>query len=544
MALPLSKGGGQRFARSLDRGALPTSCDPEAQRLLFPGLYFSEESFRLFRCFYITLSARPDWRVLVGRGNVYMVTLKSSFRSWWLVLSGCLGLCLCERSVLSAQEPLRVGTEPLQPSDVARLFEQAQIDVFKKAASAVVILEAELLPDVEDGAEGAGGEAGAKRASRSEGSGFVVRANGVIVTNHHVIAKAQRIVVRFRDGRRLDARVLGSDERTDLAVLQVEAAELPVLEFADSDAAAVGQLVYAIGIPFGQEWSFTAGMLSGKGRTRLLAPTSILPLVEDYLQTDALINPGHSGGPLLDREAHVLGMNTLITRTERGLAFAVPSNLLQQTVSQILAAGKVSRPWLGIRVETLGETQSLGERLAGAGRGAVVLAVEAEGPAFRTDLRPADVIQSVDGKSVGTALELQRELSARKVGQPVRVGVWRMGTLKTVSVPLAELPPAPQLVLEAGRPQRSIVSSQERFGLKLREVKGHGVRVEGVESTSASARAGLLPEDVVTEVDNRPVRTVADCLGALRSGIARSTAGVLVQLERQGLRTFVLLRAD
>ena len=432
----------------------------------------------------------------------------------------------------------------MQSAELVRLFEQAQMEVFKRSASAVVILEAELSPDTEDGADGAGGEGGSKRGSRSEGSGFVVRADGVIVTNQHVVSRAQRISVRFRDGRRLDARVLGLDERTDLAVLQVEAAQLPVLEFADSDAAAVGQLVYAIGIPFGQEWSFTAGMLSGKGRTRLLAPTSLLPLVEDYLQTDALINPGHSGGPLLDREGRVLGMNTLITRTERGLAFAVPSNLLQQTITQILAAGKVSRPWLGIRVETLGETQVLGERLAAAGRGAVVLAVEAEGPAFRTDLRPADVIQSVDGKRVGSALELQRELSARKAGQPVRVGVWRMGTLKTINVPLAELPPAPQLLLEAGRPQRSPVSSQERFGLKLRELKGHGVRVEGVEATSASARAGLLPEDVVTEVENRPVRTVADCLAALRSGLSRNTAGVLVQLERQGLRTFVLLRVD
>jgi S1-C subfamily serine protease len=432
----------------------------------------------------------------------------------------------------------------MQAAEVVRLFEQAQMEVFKRAAAAVVILEAELLTDAEEGGEAAGGEAGAKRASRSEGSGFVVRSNGVIVTNQHVISKAHRISVRFRDGRRLEARILGIDERTDLAVLQVEAAQLPVLEFADSDSATIGQLVYAIGIPFGQEWSFTAGMLSGKGRTRLLAPTSLLPLVEDYLQTDALINPGHSGGPLLDREGKVLGMNTLITRTERGLAFAVPSNLLQQTVSQILAAGKVSRPWLGIRVETLGETPALGERLAAAGRGAVVLAVEADGPAFRTDLRPADVIQSVDGKAVGSALELQRELSARKAGQPVRVGVWRMGTLKAVSVPLAELPAAPLLVLDAARPQRSPVSNQERFGLKLRELKGHGVRVEAVEATSASARAGLLPEDVVTEVENRPVRTVSDCLAALRSGVSRSTPGVLVQLERQGLRTFVLLRAD
>ena len=447
-------------------------------------------------------------------------------------------------SAWSAQEPSGASVGTITPAEVAGLLERSQTEVFEKAAPSVVVLESEILSDPEDGPEGAGGETGGRKTSRSEGSGFVVREDGVIVTNQHVVAKAHRISVRFRDGRRHDARVLGTDERTDLAVLQVQAERLPVLEFANSDEAAVGQFVYAIGIPFGQDWSFTSGMLSGKGRTRLLAPTSLLPLVEDYLQTDALINPGHSGGPLLDRRGRVLGMNTLITRTERGLAFAVPSNLLRQTVTQILAAGKVSRPWLGIRVETLGDTQVLGERLAAAGSGVVVLAVEADGPAFRTDLRPADVIQSVDGKPVASSLELQRELSARKAGQSVRVGVWRMGNLKVVSVPLAELPPPPQMVLDAGRPQRGGVSNQERFGLKLREIKGHGVRVEGVEASSASARAGLIPEDIVTEVENRPVRTVSDCLAALRSGMARSPAGVLVQLERQGLRTFVLLRLD
>ncbi len=443
-----------------------------------------------------------------------------------------------------AQEPSRGGLESITAQEVSRLLEQSQMAVFQRAAPAVAVLEAELLPEGDDAGELPAGEPASKRAARSEGSGFVVREDGVVVTNQHVVSKAHRIVVRLRDGRRLDARVLGIDERTDLAVLQVPARQLPVLEFADSDSAVVGQFVYAIGIPFGQEWSFTSGMLSGKGRTRLLAPTSLLPLVEDYLQTDALINPGHSGGPLLDRHGRVLGMNTLITRTEKGLAFAVPSNLLRQTVSQILDAGKVSRPWLGIRVETLGDTQVLGERLAAAGRGVVVLALEADGPAFRTDLRPADVIQSVDDKPVGSALDLQRALSARKVGQSVRIGLWRMGIQKTVNIPLAELPPTPQLVIDSARPQRGAVSNQERFGLKLREVKGRGVRVEGVETASASARAGLLAEDVLTEVENRPVRTAADCLAALRAGMARSPAGVLVQLEREGLRTFVLLRLD
>jgi S1-C subfamily serine protease len=468
------------------------------------------------------------------------------FHRGLLLFGLCLPFCLGNGSGLIAQDAPAASPAPKfpQPAEVARLLEQAQMAVFERAAPAVVILEAELLSEPEESTDGPGVDGASKGPSRSEGSGFLVRADGIIVTNQHVVAKAQRIGVRMHDGRRLDARLLGADERTDLAVLQVEGKQFPVLEFADSDAAAVGQMVYAIGIPFGQEWSFSAGMLSGKGRTRLLAPTSLLPLVEDYLQTDALINPGHSGGPLLDREGRVLGMNTLIARSDRGLAFAVPANLLRQTVTQILEAGKVSRPWLGIRVETLGETKALGERLAAAGRGAVVLAIEADGPAFRTDLRPADVIQTVDGKAVGSALDLQRDLSGRKVGQPVRLGVWRMGSTKTVSVPLAELPSAPQMVLEAGRSQRGTVSSQERFGLKLREVKGRGVRVEAVDAASVSARAGFLPEDLLLEVENRPVRTVSDCLAALRLAIGRNPAGVLVQLERQGLRTFILLRMD
>ena len=218
--------------------------------------------------------------------------------------------------------------------DMVRALETTRINVFEKAAPSVVILEVELLENATDIDSEPAEPGGSSRRSarpesrkplRSEGSGFIVRRNGLIATNFHVVAQARRITVRLRDGRRLEGRLLGADERTDVAMVQVDAKDLPTLEFANSDAAAVGQFVYAIGVPFGQEWSFTSGMLSGKGRSRLLGPASAVPLFEDYLQTDAFINPGHSGGPLLDCEGRVLGMNTLIARAERGLAFAVPS---------------------------------------------------------------------------------------------------------------------------------------------------------------------------------------------------------------------------
>lgn len=444
------------------------------------------------------------------------------------------------------------ASEALNPTEVLRALERARVDVFQKAAPSVVILEVELPQEALDTdlnipETGAGhkrsGRSEPRQPLRSEGSGFIVKSNGLIATNLHVVAQARRITVRLRDGRRLEGRILGTDERTDVAIVKVEGVDLPALEFCDSNAASVGQFVCAIGVPFGQEWSFTSGMLSGKGRSRLLGPTSTVPLYEDYLQTDAVINPGHSGGPLLDSEGRVLGMNTLIARAERGLAFAVPSNLLLQTLNQIIEFGRVSRPWLGIRVETLGETPALQEKLGAAKSGVVVLSVEADGPAFRTDLRPADVIQSLDGKGVSSALELQRELFERKAGTQVSVGVWRQGAKKAVSIQLAELPEVPQPVAEPEKNLRPKSLAQERFGLTLHEIKGRGLRVEAVAEGSLAARSDFELQDLITEVDSRPVRSASECLAAIQSALARGGfGGALLQVERQGRRTFILLR--
>jgi serine protease Do len=437
----------------------------------------------------------------------------------------------------------------MQPLEVLRLIEQARIQIFEKAAPSVVIVDVEVAQEGEEtdlDSEGAPKRSGKPEPLHSEGSGFVAKENGVILTNLHVVARAQRITVRIRDGRRFEARLIGADERTDVALLKVEASGLPELEFADSDTVAVGQFVCAIGVPFGQEWSFTSGLLSGKGRSRLLSPKSHIPLYEDYLQTDAVINPGHSGGPLLDSNGRVLGMNTLIARVEHGLAFAVPSNLLKQTMLQVLETGRVARPWLGIRAETLGETTALQERLAGAQFGVVVLAIEADGPAFKTDLRPADVIRAVDETPIRTALELQRALFERKSGQSVRLDLWRQGAQKSVRITLAQCPEAPQTLQETEGTPRSQSTASDRVGLKLKEVKGRGVLVESVAEGSQAAAAELKPKDVITEVESKAVRTVAECLSALRSAtLARGTrgGGALIQVERQGRRIFVLWRA-
>ncbi|MEK0446807.1 MAG: hypothetical protein RLZZ399_2128 [Verrucomicrobiota bacterium] len=467
----------------------------------------------------------------------------------------CLWTVLLPAS-LSSAAPLASGGKPLE---IMRAMESVACDVFEKAAPAVVVVEVDLRPEGIEPDTEAGAENGTRRnpapqaapaeprvgvtPMRSEGSGFLVRENGVILTNHHVVTLASRITVRLRDGRRFPARLLGADERTDVAVLKIEAAGLPVLNFADSDRVRVGQWVCAIGAPFSQEWSFTSGMLSGKGRTRLLGPGSPIPLYENYLQTDAFISPGHSGGPLLDLEGEVLGMNTLITRVERGLAFAVPSRFLQQTLTQILAAGRVSRPWLGIRIETLGDSPELQERLAAAGPGAVILAIEPDGPSFKTDLRPADVIQAVDGVPIRSAMDLQQEVFGKKVGQPVTLEVWRPGGRRTLRIPTVEMPEA---VAKPGSPNvlpplRDF--SHERFGLALREIRARGVRVDAVEAGSLAARAELAVGDIITDVEGRAVRSSVDCLNAIRAALSKeSGGGAILQIERQGRRTFVLLK--
>ena len=268
-------------------------------------------------------------------------------------------------------------------------------------------------------------------------------------------------------------------------------------------------------------------------------------MYEDYLQTDAVINPGHSGGPLLDSNGKVLGMNTLIARQEKGMAFAVPSNLLQQTVNQIVESGKVSRPWLGVRVETLGESPVLMARLGGAKTGVVVLAVEADGPAFKTDLRPADVIQSLDDKPVSSAIEMQRRLFDLKAGQFVRVGIWRQGATKSFQIQLAELPGIPQVVVSPDRGKNASPQANERFGLTLKEVKGRGLKVESIADGSSAFFSELQRHDLITEVESRQVRSINDCISSLRSALGRpGGGGALLQVEREGRRIFVILRSN
>ncbi len=463
-------------------------------------------------------------------------------------------LCsICCAGGLLAQGPASPGKVG-EPDSPALAIEARRIQVFEKAAPAVVVLEVDIhpawperVPEEEPSQPGRHPEShsephGSPRPGlHSEGSGFVVGADGIIVTNRHVIAGARHITVRFQDNRRLAGRLVGEDERSDIAVVRVEARGLPFLEFGDSDALRVGQSVFAIGAPFGQEWSFSSGMLSGKNRTRLLAPSSVLPLYEDYLQTDAFVNSGHSGGPLLDLQGKVIGMNTLIARSDRGLAFAVPSNFLKATVAQIAESGTLRRPWFGFRVETLGESAGLQQRLAAAESGAVVLSIDPESPAMQSDVRPGDVVQTVDGLRVHGSADLQRELFTRAVGRPVKLGIWRSGTTKTLSVTPRALPEKPGAKSESTPSAQDSSPKNAHYGLALRDAKGGGARIETVESGSIAARSEMQAGDLILEVEGRPVKGGTDCFAALASALKRNQGGALLQVDRHGRRVLVLL---
>lgn len=380
-----------------------------------------------------------------------------------------------------------------------------------------------------------------QQPSRSEGSGFIIRHDGHLLTNLHVVDGAEKLHVRLKDGRIYPAKIVGADDKTDIAVLKIIADDLVPIKFGDSDALRVGQLVCAIGAPYNQDYSFTCGWVSGKGRTNLLGPTSSTILYEDYIQTDAFINPGNSGGPLFDVDGQVIGMNTLINGIGRGLAFAIPSNILHRISSELIATGKVTRPWLGVRIESLADNEALRERVTGIDRGVVVNTIEAEAPAYKSDLRPADIIMELDGVRLTTAHDLQKEVLKKKVGQTIQLSVWRNGSYMIIPVITGELP------VEFGRAagpvtkRSSTYAKGEIFGLKLRDGKTGALVVE-VQPDSPAQLAEIFADDVITAVESKPVADAVACLAALRAAEEKNgKRGVLLNIDRKGRRTFAIL---
>jgi S1-C subfamily serine protease len=443
---------------------------------------------------------------------------------------------------------------PPSPSSLLKQIDEGFVEVYEKVAPTVVVIVAtrtvepndtddpksfDFLFDDKDHPSISHPQ---RVPARSEGSGFFIRSDGYLLTNLHVVDNAETLDVRLKDGRSFTAKLVAADDKTDIAVIKIEARDLPVVEFGNSDTLRVGQLVCAIGTPYNQDFSFTCGWVSGKGRSGLLGPTSQNILYEDYIQTDAFINPGNSGGPLFDVEGKVIGMNTLINGVGRGLAFAIPSNLLEEISSELINSGKIVRPWLGVRYEALGDNPVLREHAMGLDHGMVVDTIEANAPASKSDLRPADVITEVDGAKVFSRLDFQKEVLKKRVGQTVLLTVWRAGQMLTIPVLTGELPSDP-VKLVAHEPKKPMPpdASEEDYGLKLKDSKT-GAQVVEVAPDSPASLADLQTDDVITDVEDKQVTDAVGCISAIRNAGDKSNHhGVLLNIERKGKRTYAVL---
>ena len=326
---------------------------------------------------------------------------------------------------------------------LARQLNDAFASVYEKVAPAVVVIEVKRSSDVSLSGLPEGLEFFLRRpdgapAQTNQGSGFIISSDGYILTNDHVIgdAAAEGITVRLKDGRKFPASLVGLDDKSDLAVIKIDAKDLPTVELGDSDAAKVGQFAFAIGAPFELPYTFTVGVISAKGRNNLTDSRSY----EEYLQTDASINPGNSGGPLCDIDGRVVGVNTLIYRMNRGLGFAIPINLARQVGDQLISNGRVSRPWLGIEIVGIEESQALQRYFPDLKKGVVVNGIAPGTPASGSDLRAGDVIVKVDNVPVSLSRDVQREILSKKVGQNVQLELWRNGKVAVVSLRTGEQP--------------------------------------------------------------------------------------------------------
>src|SRR5881392_1503377 len=448
--------------------------------------------------------------------------------------------------------------------DVVHALNNAFAKVFETVAPSVVIIEVSKKNDIGESSplddlffQGAPDDNSPRRGPRnlepiqSEGSGFIVRSDGYIFTNFHVVEGADHVEVKLKDGREFTAKVVGTDEKTDIAVIKIDAKDLPVVQLGDSDAVRVGQFAFAIGAPFKLDYTFTYGVVSGKGRSKLLATSGYS--ISDYLQTDASINPGNSGGPLCDIDGRVIGMNTLINGINRGLGFAIPINMAKEIGDELIAGRKIMRPWLGIRIETLGDDPSIRDLFNEIEKGVVVRTIEADAPAYKSDLRPFDVITQVDANSVTTDSQLQHEILKKKIGQKVELTVWRKGQTLKVPVTTGELPnEISRASNESARPPQKREEEAGKFGLQVQELTKEmaqrfklgvqkGVIVTDVTENSLAAQQGIEREDVITEVDGKPVTDVKTFREALNK--ADPKRGVLLYLDRKGSKTFAVLKA-
>jgi serine protease Do len=397
---------------------------------------------------------------------------------------------------------------------------------------------------------------GHSHRSSSLGSGFVIDPSGIIITNNHVIDGANEIEVIFTDGSKLKAEIVGKDAKVDLAVLRVKPAKpIAAVKFGDSDKSRVGDWVLAVGNPFALGGTVTAGIISAKGRNIDSGP------YDNYIQTDAAINKGNSGGPLFNLDGEVIGINTAILSPSGGsigIGFATPANTAEPVIQQLLKFGETRRGWLGVRIQNVDD--SIAESLGiGKARGALVSGVDEKGPSAGAGFKPGDVIVSFDGKPVANAHELPKIVAQAQVGKEVDVVVIRDGKEQTKKVTLgrledseakaakekpvvAEKSPEPALKLHVLGLDLGPLNDEARGKFQIKDSVKAGVVIGKVDPDTPAAEQHLAPGDVIVEINRQPVAAPEDVekqAKALKSEGRKSA--LLLVANAQGQARFVAL---
>ena len=390
-----------------------------------------------------------------------------------------------------------------------------------------------------------GSEAPRAEREHSLGSGVIVTSDGTILTNNHVVDGATDVKVDLSDKREFQAKVIGHDAKTDIAVLKIDATNLPVLPIGDSSKVHVGDVVFAIGEPYGLTSTATMGIVSATGRGGDLG----IENYEDFIQTDAAINPGNSGGAMIDLHGNLIGINTAILAENggnQGIGFAIPINMARSVMDQLVAHGKVVRGYLGLFPQDV--TPALAKQFGlSQPTGALVAEVEADTPASRAGLKRGDVILAVNGQDVTSANDLRLRISQTPPGTNVKLQISRDGKTQDVNVALGELPE---------KAEKSGPAEGENGGLEGVEAQNltpdiaeqlqlqpgtHGVVVTSVDPASQAAASGLQRGDVIQEVNHKPVSSIEDYRRAVS---AAGKGSILLLVNQQGVTNYLVIESQ
>lgn len=400
---------------------------------------------------------------------------------------------------------------------------------------------------------------GQKPVQESGGSGFIISQDGYILTNNHVVQNADKVTVQLSDGPEFPARVVGKDEETDVALLKIEGKDLPTVNLGDSEAIRVGDWVMAVGNPLMYSHTVTVGVISAKGRR--LGSSAL----DDFLQTDAAINFGNSGGPLVNLRGDVVGINTAITRydpmgrTVEGIGFAIPINIVKEQLEALKTKGKVTRGWLGVSVAPLDKDaldyfkQQYGSDLKG---GALVQTVEKDGPAGKSGLEKGDIIATIDGQAIKDSRDLVRKVSILPPGKSISLGIYRDGKKRDIRATLGDRAKGlkDSGEVEGDEEQNGSTDKEARLGIQVQEINRQtrmmyqipndieGVLVTSVEPTSNAFAKGIREGSIISEVNKQKVATLADYRKVVKS--IKKGDSVAVYVMDQAGESYRYFKAD